>query len=178
MKFVITRNESNPLKIGSKTILSLVLLLMLLGNTHMSLGAEDYVVVPPKIEKRPAFSEMKYFESQVGKVVVVTKRIYGGDRSLTIRGKVRNISQKPISDIFVIWHPYKNNELIRNGSTYEKTEYDPMFFGDKIYYLAANAEADFEITLNLYSGIGSTTADSIRDAVANGREYIAVYLLK
>lgn len=128
------------------------------------------------IEPRMKFAELMPYQSILGKIVFVTKGIYGGDLNYNciLKGKVRNITNRPYKDIFIIWSIWDaNNKPIRLYSN--RVDYSILV--DKIDYLDVKSEADFQIYLDLYSDIDMDAAVQIKEAIKNGREETCIYIL-
>src|SRR5262245_25341275 len=68
---------------------------------------KDVVVSEPK----HTFAELDRFQPILGKVVFVTKEIAGGDfrDRCTLQGKVKNVTETPIKDVYIIWALYDEN---------------------------------------------------------------------
>ena len=110
-------------------------------------------------------------------VVFVTKGIYGG-LVVTLRGRIRNISSKPYKNVLVLWSfvdqkgvlfdvYYKGN---RGG------EWQKSVFLDVIEYLDAKSESDFNISVNLYSGVDAKASKKIRSAFYEGRQEAGLFV--
>ena len=116
-----------------------------------------------------------------GDVVFVTKGIYGGGGPgwvVTLRGRIRNISSKPYKNVLVLWSfvdekgvlfdvYYKGN---REG------EWQKSVFLDVIEYLDAKSESDFNISVNLYSGVDAKAAKKIQGAFYKGRQEAGLFV--
>ncbi|WP_155874928.1 hypothetical protein [Desulfuromonas sp. AOP6] len=127
------------------------------------------------------YEEWKDYQQVNDKVVIVKSDIYGGDLtySATLKGKVRNITQDPMKNIVVAWLLFdENNKLFPNRRYYSDYFYDNEVFSYKIDYLDSKTTEDFQVGFDLYSGIGSDTAQKIRDAVFADRYKILVFQKK
>jgi len=136
--------------------------------------------MPPEPESR--FPELRPFRSIQGDVVFVKKDIYGGDLeySCSLRGRVRNISNRPYKNVFVTWAIFDEggNLFLVWAITGKKKTLMPSLFSDQIDFLDSKSEVEFNIGLDLYSGIDSGSAKKIRAAVLAGREQAGIYVLR
>jgi hypothetical protein len=124
------------------------------------------------------FPELDKFQSIMGKVVFVQKRIYGGDLEYNaiLRGKVKNISWGAYRDVYIIWAIYSKDEQLFPVSVHRR--YQPSVFFYKIEYLGKGAEAEFVINLDLYRGLGEKSADNVKESIMAGREEAGIFILK
>jgi hypothetical protein len=123
--------------------------------------------------------EWEDFTSAEGKAVFVKSNIYGGDfeRAAILRGKVRNITNIAIRDIYVVWLIYdEKGDLIPPRQTNSGPLYIHSFYSYKIDYLDAKTTEDFEITLDLYRKFSSGLVPKIRDSLFRGRYKVELYL--
>ena len=135
----------------------------------------DGSVIEPKIK----VPELEPFQSILGKVVFVNKNIYGGDLQYgcSLKGKVRNITGKPYKDIYVLWMMY--DSVGNLYPLYMGLSYRPSIFSCKIDYLDSKAESDFTIDLDFnYSGMGTVSAQTIRQAIRESREEAGIFTMK
>jgi len=125
----------------------------------------------PKKSKQLVPGSTLVTESPEAKPVLVNKHIYGGDRTLTLKGKIRNISITPTARVTVRWEirDLEDKLIPHNGE-----RYIPAIFEDVIDFLDGKSEADIEIMLDLYSGFGSVKADLIRNAVRTGHYKVII----
>ena len=136
----------------------------------------------PLSEPKITFPELEPFQSILGKVVFVTKGVYGGNLkySCSLKGKIRNVTGKPYKDVFVLWMLYDENKKLfpvyMGGGDSQRVL--PSIFLCKIDYLDSKSEAEFAIDLDLYSGMGKVSADLIRKAVQNGCEEAGIFIRK
>lgn len=125
----------------------------------------------PKKSKQLVPASPLVTETPEAKPVLVNKHIYGGDRTLTLKGKIRNISITPAARVIVRWEIRDNedNLIPHNGE-----RYIPAIYEDIIDFLDGKSEADIEIMLDLYSRFDSTKADLIRNAIRTGHYKIVI----
>jgi len=76
----------------------------------------------------------------------VTTSLYGGDL-YSLKGTVRNVSHQPRRNVLVVWLLYgpDGQPFVVRGAAPDA----PSAFLARIEYLEANAEAEFEITIDL-----------------------------
>jgi hypothetical protein len=123
------------------------------------------------------YAESRGFKSVLGDAVFVTKDVYGGDlsRSAILKGKVRNVSDRAIKNVIVLWvifGPDKAPLAVSQGK-----QQVPSLFSAQIEYLDAKAEADFSVAIDLYSGwISSEDAPRVRGAIINGEHEAGLFV--
>jgi hypothetical protein len=124
--------------------------------------------------------EWSNFTSVERKAVIVKSDISGGnlERVAILKGKVRNITNTAIREIYVAWLIYdEKGDLIPTGKPlHQGYSYNPSLFVDKIDYLDAKVTEDFEITLDLFGGVLSELATKMRKALHEGRFKVELYL--
>lgn len=133
----------------------------------------EYEIIKPKM----LFDFLEPFQSVLGKIVFIKKDIYGGDLEYNciLRGRVRNVTNEPIKNIYIIWYfwdEYDHPIEISPTSYYNPP---PLFWSDKIDYLDSKAEVDFEITLHLRK-MAPRDGKAIRQAVLNTRNEACVFV--
>jgi len=133
----------------------------------------EYEIIKPKM----AFDFLEPFQSVLGKVVFVKTDIYGGDLEYNciLKGRVRNVTNEPIKNIYVIWYfwdEYERSIQISPTSYYNPA---PLFWWDRIDYLDSKAEVDFEIKLHLRQ-MAPSDGKAIRQAVLNAQNEACIFL--
>lgn len=133
------------------------------------------------IEPKMRFAELQPFQSVLGDVVFVTKSIYGGDLeySCILKGRVRNITDRPYKEVYIIWtlwDEHNNLFTVHLMSSGEVKATTPSMFIDKIDYLDSKSEADFQISLDLYTGMDEREARKVKEAVQNDRQEACIYI--
>lgn len=126
------------------------------------------------------FDVLDPFQSVMGKVVFVTKDVYGGDLKYNciLRGKVRNVTGKPLKEVYIIWWFWDENDYLIEINPTNMYNPPPSFWVDKIDYLDSKAEANFEINLSLYEGMTPIDGRLIREAVLAGRHEACIFVLR
>jgi hypothetical protein len=122
--------------------------------------------------KRPKsrLAELGSLESVENEVVFVKKDLFGGDLEYHAiqKGRVRNISSKPITGVKIVWvvwgYDPKSLLKLRLPKPDDEFEYRdrPCIFMDTVEYLAPSAEADFSISVPLRSAVGEEIARFIK----------------
>ena len=129
-------------------------------------------------------TELEPFQFILGKVVFVTKGIYGGDlwHKCILKGKVRNVTNKPYKNIYVVWVMYDKYGKLFPVIPDKDSDKIPSMFVDKIDYLDSKSEADFNITIDMDRmlqvdrDIGARR--QIVEAVTSGREEAGIFVMK
>ncbi|MDO8095082.1 MAG: hypothetical protein Q6360_16505, partial [Candidatus Brocadiales bacterium] len=126
------------------------------------------------------FAASRGLKSITSDVVFVTKGVYGGnlEYSAIMKGRIRNISGRPYPGVLVVWFIYGSDEDAFPVSWGASAGGGAQFsaFLDKIEYLDSKAEADFQIALDLYSGMGSKSAKKVKEAIEAGRHEVGLYV--
>jgi hypothetical protein len=129
-------------------------------------------------------SELEPFQSILGKVVFVTKGIYGGDlwNVCILKGKVRNVTNKPYKNIYVVWVMYGKDGKLFPVIPDRDSDKIPSMFVDKIDYLDSKSEAEFNITIDMHKmGLADwriRTVEKVIEAVKSGREEACIFIRK
>jgi hypothetical protein len=123
------------------------------------------------------FAKSHSLKSVLGEVVFVTRSLYGGDLryGVSLRGKLRNVSSRPIRDVVVLWIIYGDGEAPFEIWVWG-TQQQLSVFTARIDYLDTKAEADFNIEIELSKGIDTDSARKIRDAIAADRQEAGLYV--
>lgn len=153
---------------------------------------KDESVIEPKIR----VPELEPFQSILGKVVFVTKGIYGGDlrHNCILRGKVRNVTNKPYKDVYVLWVMYRPDGKpfpVNTDKYSDDASIMPSIFLDRIDYLDSKSEADFQIHIDTEKlgilhatsmgkrvGPDIDSAKEVMEAVKSGREEAGIFIRK
>lgn len=138
-------------------------------------GSPDYDVQEPS----NYFDYMDKFQSVLGKIVFVKKDLYGGDLeyNCTLKGRLKNITNEPIKDIFIIWNIWNENDELIEISPTSYYNPPPVFWADNIEYLDSKSEIDFSISMS-FGKMTPSDGDSIRESIFNDRYEVCLFILK
>jgi hypothetical protein len=122
------------------------------------------------------FAKSHSLKSVLGEVVFVTRSLYGGDLryGVSLRGKLRNVSSRPIRDVVVLWIIYGDGEAPFEIWVWGTKQLS--VFTDRVDYLDTKAEADFNIAIDLSNGIDTDSARKVRDAILADRQEAGLYV--